>query len=76
MVLLIHVLYVGAVFILNPTSTGESNGEPWYDSLSCFFSSKFGCVLLLDVAKRSADVDEETIASSPKALPQTNQANG
>jgi hypothetical protein len=56
MVLLIHVLYVGAVFILNPTSTGESNGEPWYDSLSCFFSSKFGCVLLLDVAKCVLDL--------------------
>jgi hypothetical protein len=31
------------------------HGEPWYDSLSCFFS-KFGRVLLLDVEKRVLDL--------------------
>jgi hypothetical protein len=32
------------------------DGELWYDSLSCFFSSKFGRVLLLDVEKCVLDL--------------------
>jgi hypothetical protein len=55
MVLLIHVLFVGAVFILNPTSTGESTGSRG-TTLSLVFFSKFGRVLLLDVEKRVLDL--------------------
>jgi hypothetical protein len=54
-VLLMHVLFVGAVFILNPTSTGESIGSRGM-TLSLVFSSKFGHVLLLDVEKRVLDL--------------------
>jgi hypothetical protein len=54
--LLIHVLFVGAVFILNSTSTGESTGSRGTTLSLVFFSSKFGRVLLLDVEKRVLDL--------------------
>ena len=44
-----YILFVGAVFILNPTSTGESTGSRGTTLSLLFFSSKFGRVLLLDV---------------------------
>jgi hypothetical protein len=59
MVLLMHVLFVGAVFILDPTLDWRIHGEPWYDSLSLslvFSSSKFGRVLLLDAEKCVLDL--------------------
>ena len=36
MVLLMHVLFVGAVFILDPTLDWRIHEEPWYVSLSFF----------------------------------------
>jgi palmitoyltransferase len=38
MVLLMHVLFVGAVFILDPTLDWRIHEQPWYDSLSCFLN--------------------------------------
>jgi hypothetical protein len=51
-----YILFVGAVFILNPTSTGESTGSRGTTLSLLFFSSKFGRVLLLDVEKCVLDL--------------------
>lgn len=37
-VLLMHVVFVGAVFILDPTLDWRIHEEPWYDYLSCFLN--------------------------------------
>jgi palmitoyltransferase len=34
MVLPMHVMFVGAFFILDPTLDWQIHEEPWYDSLS------------------------------------------
>jgi hypothetical protein len=49
MVLLMHVLFVGAVFILNPTSAGESTGSRGTTLSLFFFSSKHCCEQILSV---------------------------
>ena len=52
MVLLMHVLFVGAVFILDPTLDWRIHEQPWYDSLFFLICSKLGRVPLLDAEKR------------------------
>ena len=55
---LFYILYSFRWRCLHPQSDLDwrIHGEPWYDSLSCFFSSKFGRVLLLDVEKCVLDL--------------------
>ncbi|AQK73419.1 Protein S-acyltransferase 10 [Zea mays] len=44
MVLLMHVLFVGAVFILDPTLDWRIHGEPWYIGL-------YGVLVLLTLVQ-------------------------